>query len=136
MAEVCSRCGNPPGDGEVLITIGVKGEESGAPLCGRCFAARTRKVVRDLRRARRAPYSKEAGMATLVGSIKAVGIKYVPLKDENGAVTGSEPVVQVTLQGEDTDAHGLADHLGEMVGATVYANITLEQGKLGVEGSD
>jgi len=66
-------------------------------------------------------------MAGFVGVISGVGIKYVPVKDEDGNVEGSTPVVRCTLEARSADEHALADALGDMVGKRVKIVLTLEQ---------
>jgi len=68
-------------------------------------------------------------MATFLAVIAGVGIKYVPVKDAEGNVEGSEPVTRCTLQAVSADEHGLADSLGEMVGKRVKVTVLLEQSK-------
>jgi len=69
-------------------------------------------------------------MATFLAVIAGVGIKYVPTKDQDGVVEGSEPVTQCSLRAVSADEHGLADSLGELVGRRVKVTILLEQGQL------
>jgi len=69
-------------------------------------------------------------MATFMAYIQGVGIKYVPVRDKDKEVIGSDPVVEVKLQAVGADEHALADHLGEMMGKRVKANILAEQPEL------
>ena len=75
-------------------------------------------------------------MAAFAGYVTGVGIKYVPIKDADGEVSGSEPVVEVRLRAVKADVHSLADHLGDMVGKPITASITLDQERLGLEVSE
>ena len=66
-------------------------------------------------------------MAGFIAVIGGVGIKYLPIKDEDGNVEGATPVVRCTLEARSVDEHALADALGDMVGKRVQVSLTLEQ---------
>ena len=69
-------------------------------------------------------------MATFIGVVAGVGIKYMPIRNKDGDIDGSEPVTQCALRAASADDHGLADALGELVGKRVKVTILLEQGTL------
>jgi hypothetical protein len=69
-------------------------------------------------------------MASFIGEVTGVGVKYPKSTDKEGNTFCEGPVAVCSVQAASADEHNLADALGEMIGKRVKINITLEQSEL------